>query len=865
MLQRFPSVWCAFGRNIIHLAGTMASRKAHRHAGHLGQAPRVVDIFADLSPIDDDPMRISWNWLRQYIDTGLSPQEAAEVLTSTGLETERVELFEPVKGMLNGVVVGHVLECTKHPDADRLSVCSVDLGGGEPAQIVCGAANVAAGQKVFVATIGTTIHLADGTSFVIKKSKIRGQESNGMICAEDELGLGQSHAGIMVLDPAAKVGEPAAAYLGLVGDHVLEIGLTPNRTDAMGHVGVARDLRAALVHRTGVEVALRMPSVDAFIVEESADPLNVEVKDGHACPRYAGVLLTNITVAPSPAWLQQRLEAIGLKPVNNVVDVTNFVQHELAQPLHAFDAARLRGGRVVVRMATSAEPFITLDGKERRLDAKDLVIADAERPVCIAGVFGGAESGVSPSTTSVFLESACFDPGTVRRTARRHGLSTDASFRFERGVDPDQTVYALKRAALLLKEVAGARVASPIVDIDDRPKHVRRVALTFAQCDRLTGMHIGRDEMVSILESLGFKVVERTTQGLVVEVPSYRVDVHRPADVIEEILRIHGYDHVPLPERLMAPPVLHQALTAESLGAQLAGHLVVRGLREIMTPSLVNGTKSIASKLVREEDLVRLRNPLSAELDVMRPTMLFGALTAVEHNINRQQRDLRLFERGRIYRTSSKGVVERDMIAIALTGRRFLERWRAHERRVELMDVKEEVEAMVGRLGLMGMTTFVPSPHALLTDAHAITVNGRHGGWIGEVDPGQLKAFGVVQPVFFMELEEAVLLDACRGAKSGYAEIGRFPSVRRDLSLLLDADKRFDQLRDAALGAERKLLREVDLFDVYQGDKLGAGKKSYALSFTLQDDEKTLTDEQVEKAMGRIRKAIEGVGAEVRS
>ncbi|MBL7951913.1 MAG: phenylalanine--tRNA ligase subunit beta [Flavobacteriales bacterium] len=810
-------------------------------------------------------MRISWNWLRQYIDTELTPHEAAAILTSTGLETESVELFEPVKGMLAGVVVGHVLECAKHPDADRLSVCQVDIGSGEPHQIVCGAPNVAQGQKVLVATIGTTIHLADGTSFVIKKSRIRGQESNGMICAEDELGLGRSHSGIMVLDATAKVGEAASAYLGLTSDHVLEIGLTPNRTDAMGHYGVARDLRAALVHRTGSPVELKLPSVDAFAQDGKGDAIAVEVHDAFACPRYAGVTLADVRVGPSPKWLQDRLLAIGLKPINNVVDVTNYVQHELAQPLHAFDADTLRGKRIVVRMATAGETFTTLDGKERRLDPLDLVIADAERPACIAGVFGGAESGVSEKTTSVFLESACFEPGTIRRTARRHGLNTDASFRFERGVDPKGTVFALERAALLLKEVAGARVVSAVTDIDNTLKHVPTVAFTFAQCERLTGMHIDHAAMVRALELLDFKVVKRDTRGLVVEVPSYRVDVHRPADVMEEILRIHGYDNVPLPERLTAPPVLHAALNAENLAAQLSAHLVARGLREIMTPSLVNGTRCIASSIATEHELVRLKNPLSAELDVLRPTMLFGALSAIAHNINRQKRDLRFFERGRVYRTTAKGTVETDMLAITITGRRSRERWRADDRRTELMDVKEELEGMVGRLGLDAHLGLVPKAHVLLNDAHELTINGRHAGWIGEVMPAQLKASDVAQPVFHAELEEQVLLDACRGIKAGYAEVGRFPSVRRDLSLLLGSDVRFDQLRDAVFAAEKKLLRDVDLFDVYQGDKLAAGKKSYALSFTLQDDEKTLTDDQVEKAMGRIRKAVEGVGAEVRS
>ncbi len=810
------------------------------------------------------PMRISWNWLRRYIDTDLTPQEAADVLTSTGLETESVERFEPVKGMLAGVVVGQVMECAKHPDADRLHVCQVDIGTGLLHQIVCGAPNVAKGQKVLVATIGTTIHLPDGTSFVIKKSKIRGQESLGMICAEDELGLGQGHKGIMVLATDAPVGEAAASHLGLVSDHVLEIGLTPNRTDAMGHVGVARDLRAALVHRRGSALELKLPNVDDFAKDGSGEPVPVAVADAYACPRYAGVLLTQVKVGPSPQWLQDHLNAIGLRPINNVVDVTNFVQHELAQPLHAFDADQLQGRRVVVRMATPGEPFTTLDGKERKLDAQDLVIADAERPVCIAGVFGGAESGVSERTTSVFLESACFEPGTIRRTARRHGLNTDASFRFERGVDPRMTVYALKRAALLLKEVAGAHIASEITDIDHTLKHVRTIALSFAHCDRLSGMHIPPDDVVRILELLGHTVIERKPDHVVVEVPPYRVDVHREADLVEEVLRIHGYDHVPLPERLMVPPVLHDALDAGSLAARLSAHLVARGVREIMTPSLVNGTKCVASGLVGDHELVRLKNPLSAELDVLRPTMLFGALSAIAYNINRQKKELRFFERGRTYRASPKGMVETDVLGITITGRRFRERWRANDRRTDPMDLKEELEALFGRLGLERTIELRSKAHALLDQAHAITIDGRHVGWLGEVVPAQLKAFDVAQPVFFAELEEQVLLEACRTQRTTYAEVSRFPTVRRDLSLLLEADMGFDRLRRTALAAERTLLRDVDLFDVYQGEKLAAGKKSYALSFILQNDDATLTDEQVDKAMGRIRKALEGIGAEVR-
>ncbi|MFZ1691673.1 MAG: phenylalanine--tRNA ligase subunit beta [Flavobacteriales bacterium] len=808
-------------------------------------------------------MRISWNWLRQYVDTDLTPQQAAVILTSTGLEVESVEPHEPVKGMLAGVVVGHVLECAKHPDADRLSLTVVDVGQGEPLRIVCGAPNVAAGQKVLVATVGASLNMSDGGSLVIKKSKIRGQESNGMICAEDELGLGQSHDGILILDHSAVPGTPAAQQLGLVSDHLLEIGLTPNRTDAMGHVGVARDLIAAINYREGKQLELKLPDVSAYAQDDDARGTPIEVKDALACPRYCGVTLTQVKVAPSPKWLQDRLLAIGLKPINNVVDVTNYVQHELGQPLHAFDADRLAGQRIVVRKAAPGEAFTTLDGKERKLDAEDLVIADAEKPACIAGVFGGLTSGVSDATTTVFLESACFDPTHVRRTARRHGLNTDASFRFERGADPEITEYALRRAALLLKEVAGARIASAITDIDHGRRSKAEVKLRFAEVERLTGITIASDDIVRALELLDFRVMDRNAQSITVQVPGNRADVRRPADVIEEILRIHGFDRVPLPARLMAPPVLHEALTLESLRRDAGAHLAARGFREIMTPSLVSQQRSATSGIAEEAQLVRLSNPLSTELDALRPTMLFGALQAIAHNVNRQQRDLRFFERGRVYVAQGEGARETETLSMAITGRRWNDNWRSDDRASDRADAQEEVEALLARLGLRGQ--WIDAEHPLLDACAELRVQKRLIGMLGQVNPKELKSADLNQPVYYAELNEEALLDACRAATITYAEVPRFPSVRRDLSLLVPDAARFEELRRIATQAERKLLREVGLFDVYQGDKLPAGRKSYALSFILRDEEKTLTDEQVDKAMGRIRAALEKeAGAEVR-
>jgi phenylalanyl-tRNA synthetase beta chain len=810
-------------------------------------------------------MRISWNWLNTLIDLdGLSPRDVAEVLTSTGLEVESVEPLEPVKGMLAGVVVGHVVECAKHPDADRLSVTLVDIGQGEPLQIVCGAPNVAEGQKVLVALVGSTLHMTDGNSIVIKKSKIRGIESHGMICAEDELGLGQSHAGILVLDPSARIGAPAAETLGLRADHLFEIGLTPNRADAMSHLGVARDLAAALRYRTGREIAARMPDVSAFAQDDSARSVAVEVQAPHAAPRYAGLTLTNVTVGPSPEWLRERLNSIGLKPINNVVDVTNYVQHELGQPLHAFAADRIAEGRIIVRYMPAGTAFVSLDGKERKLDAEDLMITDPSGPLCIAGVFGGLESGVSDATTTVFLESACFDAISVRRTARRHALNTDASFRFERGVDPEITVLALKRAALLLREVAGAKVSSAITDIVAHEMPWREVKVHFANVDKLCGVAIGHDDVVKILELLDCRIASRTERMVVVHVPPYRVDVHREADLVEEVLRIHGFDRIPVPERLMVPAVMKDTATLEGLQQTLAAHLAARGFNEVMTPSLVSGERTVKLGAAGADELVRLLNPLSNELDVLRPTMLFGLLGAAAHNIARQRRDLRLFEKGRTYTSANGASREEDRTALLITGRRWRERWLAEDEKSASADAKAEVELLVERLGIDGVS--VQSVEHPLLDG-AIAVQRKHVtlAVIGAVKPAVAKAFDVAQPVFFAELNDAVWLQQIASKRITYAEVSRFPAVRRDLSLLLDKAVTYAQLEKLAQHAERKLLQRVDLFDVYEGDKLPEGKKSYALSFTLQDTEKTLTDEQVDKAMGRIRSAFEKeVGAELR-
>jgi phenylalanyl-tRNA synthetase beta chain len=810
-------------------------------------------------------MRISWNWLQTFLPTvDLGPKAAAELLTSTGLEVESVELAEPVPGMLAGVVVGEVRSCTKHPDADRLKLCTVDIGQGEPLPIVCGAPNVAAGQKVLVATVGTTLHPTGGEAFTIKKSKIRGAESHGMICAADELGLGTDHEGILVLDAAAANGTPAAGQLQLRADHVLEIGLTPNRSDALGHWGVARDLLAALNHRTGSRHHLVLPSVEAFRQTDDARAIAVEVQAADAAPRYAGLTLTQVKVGPSPAWLQKRLTAIGLKPINNVVDVTNFVQHDLGQPLHAFDADKLKGGKIIVRMARVGETLVTLDGMERKPDPEDLLIADADQGACLAGVFGGAGSGVTDGTTCIFLESACFDPVTIRRTARRHGLNTDASFRFERGVDPEITVFALKRAALLLQEVAGAKVSSAITDIGT-PRPWAEVRLRFATVDRLCGLHIPPDEVASMLTALDCRILERDERMLHVQVPPYRADVLREADLVEEVLRIHGLEQVPVPERLMMPTVLPEATTAEGISRSLAQHFATRGFREVMTPSLVNGARTVKLGAATEGALVHLMNPLSAELDVLRPTLLFGLLQAAAHNQARQQPDLRFFEHGRTYGTDPAGnLAEKDRTALLICGDHGLETWRQARRKSELNDLQEELEILLDRLAI-GKATTATLAHPLLEQTMEWRLGDRPLAFTGRVKAAVGKAFDMAKPVWYAELDLPAMVDLLRARKTGYREVPRFPAVRRDLSLLLDQAVEYAQLETLARMAERKLLRHVNLFDVYEGDKLPAGKKSYALSFILQDPEKTLTDEQVDKAMGRIRATLEKeVGAVLR-
>lgn len=805
-------------------------------------------------------MKISYNWLKQYIPTELTPEQIGDVLTSIGLEVEGIEKVESIPGGLAGVVVGEVLTCEKHPDADRLRVTTVDLGSGDPVQIVCGAPNVAAGQKVLVATIGTTLHPVTGDPLTIKKGKIRGQESHGMICAEDELGLGQSHDGIMILDPAVNAGTTAAALLDLQTDYCLEIGLTPNRTDAISHYGVARDLAAAL-HQTNPAAwkAASLPALPALSTPATNDAIAVRVEDSEAAPRYTTLVLKNVKVGPSPKWLRERLQTIGLRSINNVVDITNFVQHECGQPLHAFDVAQIAGSTIVVRRANSGEKITTLDETERTLHADDLVICDNEKPMCLAGIFGGLHSGVSDTTTTVCLESAWFNAVTIRKAARRHALNTDSSFRFERGTDPNMVLWALQRAALLICEEAGATIASVATDHYPVAAKPAEVKLTWKRTATLIGQELPKEEVKRILHDLDFSITSENEEGLQLVVPTYRVEVTREADVIEEVLRIYGYNNIAFPSGLRTSLSYAPVPDPEAIQNKLADFLTGNGFSEMMSMSL---TKAKYATLVNhanysEETAVSLLNPLSGDLANMRQTLLFGTLEAIGLNQNFRNSDLRFYEFGKEYRKVNGEYAEEMHLVLALTGRRNPESWNNSNDLVSFTDLKAAVENLVRICGLQN-TFMQASTHPFYTDAlDVMWSNGRKDqavsiATLGAVQPSLLKAFDVKQQVWFADISWPLWLKALPAKRIQYTAPEKYPSVRRDLSLLLNTSVKFAELEQVAFDAERKLLREVGLFDVYEGKNLETGKKSYALRFVLQDSSKTMTDDQVEKAMGRI-------------
>lgn len=808
-------------------------------------------------------MKISYNWLKQFINTDLSTNEADALLTDLGLEVEGVENFESIKGGLNGVVVGHVIECVKHPNADKLKLTKVDIGQNETLQIVCGAPNVAEGQKVPVATVGTTLYDEKGEAWKIKKGKIRGEASHGMICAEDELGLGQSHDGILVLNDSLTPGTPLSDIYEVEVDQVFEIGLTPNRADAMSHWGVARDLRAGLI-QMDKNTPLNTPAVSNFHVEERSRKIAIEVKDSKLAPRYAGVSISGINVKPSPTWLQNRLKAIGLKPVNNVVDATNYVLHDLGQPLHAFDADKIKGNKIIVQTLKKGTKFTTLDEVERELHEEDLMICDEEKPLCIAGVFGGLNSGVSSHTNNIFLESAYFDPISVRKTAKRHGLNTDASFRFERGIDPNITEYALRRAVILIQEIAGGKVTSDIDDLYPKKIEDFQVFLSFKKINELIGHEIDTNVIKNILSSLEIKVNNVTESGMGLTIPSYRVDVQREVDVIEEILRVYGYNNIPLNKKFNVSVSLSDRFDDHKIQQITAQQLVGKGFSEIMSNSLTTAKYTEYSNTISTDHQVEMLNPLSQDLAVMRQSMLFSGLESVAYNINRKNEDLKFFEFGKTYHKYGDKYEEPKHLAIFVTGKKHPESWTNALEKTDFFYFKGVVESILVRLGITA-TQLKTAKSSVFNEAVSIFHQKKQLVSFGTVQKSILKKFDIDQEVLFADFNWDAMLDASKTNQFTFQEIPKYPAVRRDFALLLDESVSFSQIEEIALKFGKKLLKKVDLFDVYTGKNLPEGKKSYAIKFIFQDEHKTLTDKQVDKLMAKLQTQFENeLGANLR-
>ena len=798
-------------------------------------------------------MKISYNWLKQFIKIEENSAETSALLTDLGLEVEVVEKFQTVKGGLQGVVAGRILTCEQHPNADRLKVTTVDLGNGIPVQIVCGASNVAQGQIVPVATIGTTLYDKDGVGFQIKKGKIRDQESHGMICAEDELGLGTGHDGIMVLDESIVPGTPAAQIFHIENDEVFEIGLTPNRADAMSHMGVARDLKAGLLQKN-VHVELITPSVSKFKVDKRTLKIDVDVQDAKLAPRYCGVTISGITVGPSPEWLQNRLKSIGITPKNNIVDVTNYVLHDLGQPLHAFDANRITG-KIKVKNVEAGTKFTTLDDVERTLHAEDLMICDEKGPIALAGILGGKTSGVSETTNAIFLESAYFNPISIRKSAKRHSISTDASFRFERGIDSNITAYALKRAALLIQEVAGGEITSDIVDFFPRKIEDSPVFLYFAKAAKIIGQEISKETIKKILVSLDIKVNTMSDAGLGLLVPAYRVDVTREIDVIEEILRVYGYNNIGFSKKFNAT-VSYSARTEDyKVQNIVSDQLVSLGFNEMMANSLTTAAYVGLSETMNEESTVKMLNPLSADLAVMRQSLLFSGLEAVSFNINRRNLDLRLFEFGKTYHKVKSGHDEIKHLTLIETGNRFDESWTVPSAKSDFFLFKGYVESVLSRLGIEKHKT-QPVKADIFGEGIALYIGSECLVEFGTVKKSILKHFDIKQEVLFADFNWQAVHKLVSN-KVKFAEIAKYPEMRRDLALLLDKDQTFENVYRVAKLTEKSLLKNINLFDVYEGDKLPEGKKSYAVSFVMQDNSKTLTDVQIDKVMSKIMTQLE--------
>ena len=785
-------------------------------------------------------MKISYNWLKQFIQTDLAPQELSLLLTNIGLEVESLEKVQPVVGGLEGLVIGHVLTCVQHTNADKLRVTTVNVGGAEPVQIVCGAPNVAAGQKVVVAVVGTTVYPNEGEPFKINKSKIRGEVSEGMICAEDEIGLGGSHAGIMVLAEDAVIGLPAKEYFKMEDDYLFEIGLTPNRADAASHLGVARDLAAYL------RIELTMPDVSSFKVANKNLTIGVEVQDTDACPRYSSVSISGVTVKASPDWLQDKLKVIGIRPINNIVDITNYILHDLGQPLHAFDADEIAGKKVIVKKCAEGTPFITLDGVERKLSADDLMICDAEKPMTIAGVYGGKNSGVSAATTNIFLESAYFNSVSIRKTAKRHTLKTDASFRYERGTDPEMTMIALKRAALLIQELGGGEISSEVSDLYPNPIAAFDVEVNYSNINKLIGASIPNEEIKAIITSLGITVAAETPEGLSLKVPTFKVDVTRECDITEEVLRIYGYNNIEIPSKVNASLAFTAKPDREQTQHVIADMLTANGFMEIWCNSL---TKGAYSKNI--DEVVRILNPLSTDLNVMRQSLLMPALESVAYNQNRKQGDIKFYEFGKTYHLINEKYVERPRLMIVLSGSDVAEGWNKKPAAVSFYNLKAAVDAIISRLGISNYQT-----EEVSNEDYAFGLKYFRGPQpivtFGAATAADKKLADVEKDVYYADFDWAMLLDIVRKNKVISKEIPKYPAVRRDLSMLVDADVTFDALKTIAFKTEKKLLKNVQIFDVYVGDKLPENKKSYALNFTLQDDQQTLTDKQIDSVMQKI-------------
>ena len=812
-------------------------------------------------------MNISFSWLKRYLKTDLEAERIAEILTELGLEVEEFEKIETIKGGLKGVVVGEVLTCEDHPDSDHLHITTVDVGAEAPLQIVCGAANCRKGLKVMCATVGSVLYPIDSDEeFKIKRSKIRGVESLGMLCAEDELGIGRNHEGIMELPADAVVGTPAKEYLHIADDYLIGIGLTPNRVDAASHIGVARDLAAYLKSR-GEEVEFTLPSVDGFKVDDTSRTIEVEVVNQEAAPRYAGITVSGCKIAPSPEWMQNELRAAGINPKNNLVDITNYVLFELGQPLHAFDADKIEGGKIVVRSAEDGEKFVTLDGVERTLTANDLMICSAERPMCIAGVYGGQDSGVSDSTVNVFIESAYFHPVWVRKTAKRFGLNTDASFRFERGIDPNIQVYALKRAAMLMQELAGGRITSEIIDINPTPAKHFEFDFSLDRARKLIGKDIPEETFMTILSALDVEVRGREGDVLKVAVPPYRVDVQREADLVEDVLRVYGYNNIEISDHVNSTLSYAPKPDKARLQNIASDYLTANGYTEIMSNSLTKGAYYEGSKTYPVERCVKILNPLSQDLNVMRQTLLFNALEAVELNVNRRNANLKMYEVGNCYAYAEEKASEENTLAkyeesyrigITVTGLATQLAWNSKAESSSFFTLRAGVERLLKRFGI---DLYALQSESIDDDLYADAIVFKQGPKevlrMGVVSPIVRKKFDIKQEVYFAEIDFDQLIKMTKKQKVQFKELSKFPEVKRDLALLVDKSVSFSELRAIAFATEKKLLKSVSLFDVYEGDKLPEGKKSYALSFILEDRNQTLTDKQIERTMANIQTQLE--------